>query len=236
MLRSEFAALVRTYTGTDSTTFTDTEILTLANPIMEKQAMRIKDTNEDLFGGILTRDLVADTREYSLPSDMLSTIYRVEAKLDGTKWRDLDEVELPLLRDLATDEDSIRAYFANRKPAYDLYRRSLFIYSGEAVTDVTGGIKLWAFLWPSKMGNLTDTIDLSTPATDTSVGFPREFHELLAREVSITWKGTKDVPLPLSQHELKFEEDFKHALDSVRNANEDRAIGANEPFDNGFDY
>lgn len=209
--------------------------MVLANPIMERQAMRIKNVNEGLFGGILTRDLVADTREYDLPADMLSTIERVEAKLDGSTWKPLVELELPL-ESFATDETSIRSAFANRIPAYDLYRRSLFIYSGTAVISVTGGLKLWAFLWPSKLDNLTDVIDLSTPATSTSVGFPREFHELLARETSITWKGKQDVPLPLSQSELKFEQDFKTALDSVRNANQDRAVGAREPVDNGFDY
>lgn len=114
MLRSEFATLVRTYTSTNSTTFTDTEILTLTNPLMGKQAMVIKDANEDLFGGIATRDLVADTREYGLPNDLISTIERVEAKLDGTNWKVLDELELPL-EEFTTDESAIQSAFSGRK-------------------------------------------------------------------------------------------------------------------------
>lgn len=167
MLRSEFATLVRTYTSTNSTTFTDAEILALMNPLMGKQAMVIKDANEDLFGGLATRDLVADTREYGLPNDLLSTIERVEAKLDGTNWQVLSELELPL-EEFTTDESAVRSAFSGRKPAYDIFRRSLFLYTEDAILDVTAGLKLWGFFWPTALANLTDVLDLAAPAGDTS--------------------------------------------------------------------
>ena len=48
-------------------------------------------------------------------------IERVEAQIDGTEWKPLKELDLPLI-DTATDETSIQSYFAGKKSQYDLYR------------------------------------------------------------------------------------------------------------------
>lgn len=107
--------------------------------------------------------------------------------LDGTTWAPISELDLPLTN-MATDETSITTYFAGKPAKYDLFRGSLFIYSDSAITDVTNGIKLWCVLYPTDFDNLTDDRDISLPKDTVSSGFPRQFHELLARRVSIAWK------------------------------------------------
>lgn len=182
-----FASLIRFYTHTDSNTFVDEDILLLANTHKDEIAKEIGIVNEGYFGMPAYRDLVADTREYGLPADLLSSIERVEVKLDGTTWAPIGELELPLTS-MATDETSITKYFAGKPAKYDLFRGSLFIYSDSAITDVSQGIKLWCILYPTDFANLTDDRDMAVPKDINSSGFPRQFHELLARRVSIAWK------------------------------------------------
>lgn len=58
------------------------------------------------------------------------------------------------------------------------------------------------------MVSTTEDIDLSTPRDETDAALPREFHELLARRVSITWKGAQDQPLALTERELNYDKDL----------------------------
>jgi hypothetical protein len=235
MKHVDFAKLIRFNTHTDSITFTDEDILLLANVYKNEIAKEITLTNEGYFGTYAYRNLEAGVREYPLPDDLLSSIKRVEAKLDGTTWKPLSEMDLSLV-DMATDETSITTYFAGNDAKYCLFRGSLFIYSDSAIVDVTDGIKLWAILYPTAIPNLTDDRDLSVAKNTSSIGFPAQFHELLARRVTIAYKDSQDTPIALSGHEQNYAIDLQRALVSIRNANFDRAIAATEKVDNGFDY
>lgn len=235
MKHVDFAKLIRFYTHTDTVTFTDDDILLLSNVFKDEIAKEITKTNEGYFGTYAYRNLEAGVREYPLPADLLSSIKRVEAKLDGTTWKPLEEMDLSLV-DMATDETSITTYFAGNNAKYCLFRGSLFIYSDSAIIDVTDGIKLWCILYPTAIPNLTDDRDLSVPKNTSSIGFPSQFHELLARRVAIAYKNSQDVPLALSEHEQNYANDLHDALVSIRHANFDRAIAATEKKDNGFDY
>jgi len=95
MTFAKFTTLVRFYTSTNSTTFTDANVLILSNIFKDSIAEQLsKEVGEDIFGLRLTRSMVADQREYDLPADVMARIKYIEAKLDGTDWVTLRETDL----------------------------------------------------------------------------------------------------------------------------------------------
>ena len=235
----DFAKYIRQKTRTDTTTFTDDEILTLANVIQEDMAKEIIKANEDLFGIELTRNLVADKRNYALADDILQ-LKIVMAKLDGTNWTDppLKEYDNNDLR-INTDEDSIINFFSDNEdylPGYFIFGKELIILNDAAIIAVEDGLKMWAILYPTPLSSLTGEEDMSVRPSKISIGFPRQFHELWARKVIIEWKESQDTPVPLTLREQKFDEDFEKALNAVKNLNLDRSFQASEPYDDGQDY
>lgn len=234
MTGTNFAATVREYTRTNATTLPDSKIVLLANLVKDDFAPTIKDADEDLFGVIATRDLIASatSREYSLPDDNLRII-RVEATFDGSHPVKLGELNLALYK-RTTDEATIITKFSNEEEAcfYDIFRKSLWIYSG-TIAAVTGGLKLFYIAYPADIqtSDLSGTTDLSLDPTSTTSQIPRQFHELWARKVSILWKSNREKPIPLTQVELSFEKDFTKKIGEITNQNEDRENVAQLPDD-----
>lgn len=236
MTPAKFATLVRFYTKTNSTSFTDTEILMLANLFKDEIANEVgKKVGEDYFGLRLTTDLVEDQREYGFPSEVMARIKYAEAKLDGTNWvkmgsTDLAQYELP------TDEANIVAAYAGKAAEIDIWDKSFFIYSDAAIIDVTDGLKIWAIVFPADITDLASVVDMSENPSATSHGFPRQFHELLARAVSIAWKTSQPRPIPLSEPEKLYRLDLNNALDSLKETNLDQEFVAEVAVDNGENY
>jgi len=236
MIFTKFASVVRYYTKTNSTTFTDADILMLANIFKDDICAQIsKEIGEDYFGLRFTRDLLANVREYELPSEVMSRIKYVEAKLDGTNWEHLKETDLSIYSK-PTDEDNIQYAYADKDAEFDIFDQSIFILSGDAIIDVTDGLKLWAIIYPADFSSLTSTEEMSTPPDDYSHGFPRQFHELLARRISIAYKSSKDRPIPLSEKEKLYEVDLSAAINAMKDANLDRDVIPSAPSDDGSDY
>lgn len=236
MTPAEFATLVRQRTGTNSTTFTDAEILALMNAFRDTFAIKIvKRVGEDYFLMKFYRDLEADVREYGFPDEVIGKIKSVQAKLDGSAWSELREFDLSQYR-RPTDEGTIREQFSGRRPAFDIIHRSLVIYSGDAVVAVADGLVLYASCELAKWTSLSGSVDMAVNPTTTSFGLPRGFHELMARKVQIEWKNSQDKPVPLSLSEKAFEDDFKAALDDLAGMNEDRGFVPSCPVDTGEDY
>lgn len=233
-----FASLVREYTRTNSTTLTNDTIVLLANTVKDDFAKEIIKADEDIFGFPATRNLIASgssltDREYNLP-DYLLKIKRVEAALDGTNWINLYELDLNRFHRPTTESD-ILSSFENiqGKAFYDIFRRSLWIYSGVIVAGINT-LKLWGIMYPADIttSTLADaTNDLSKDPTATTVGIPRPFHELWARKLSMTWKQTREKPIALNERELKFDIDFASAISAITNPNLDRASMASLPND-----
>lgn len=234
MTGTNLAALVRNYTRTNSTTFPDSEIVLLGNVVKDDIAKEIVKVDEDYGAVPATRDLVASStsdptlREYSLPEDIMKML-RVEAKFNGTDWVKLIELNLAQYK-RATDEATITSLFSNnpasesdRGAQYDIFRGSLVIYSG-TISAVTAGLKLLFIEFPADIAtdDLSGTSDLSLPPTTTSWQIPRQFHELWARRISILWKSNREKPIPLTERELSYERDFRKALSSITNPNQDR--------------
>jgi len=77
---------------------------------------------------------------------------------------------------------------------------------------------------------------MSTNPDDYTHGFPKQFHELLARRVSIAYKSSKDKPIPLNEKEKMYELDLARAIQKMKDTNLDRSTTPTVPFDDGSDY
>lgn len=233
---------IRFRTQTDSNTFPDADILRMVNIQKDRLADEAIRANEDLFGMVSTRDLVASStgREYSLPNGLVK-IKSVEAKLNGTDWVHLLETDVTR-RQRATDEATIIADFTNDEgvASYDVFRNSLWLYTGTISATVADGLKLWMIIRPADLIDLTLTTDMSIDPSTTTFGIPTQFHLLLTRLVSRDFKQSGDRSMALAQdeQEVVIKEDIERAVMAVRNMNLSRAFKATLPvneYDNGYD-
>lgn len=239
MTRAELARLVRFRTKTDTNTFSDSDMLFLANTFLYEFAKSINDANEDLFGSISTTNLVIDQREYTLPTDLLNKMKLIEVKFSSTgRWIRLKEFDLNNYSKPTSEEDII-ANFANEenKCFYDIFRNSFFIYSGEISENINDGIKLYSFSEPDVFPDITDSsVDMSIDASATGHGLPKTFHELLARRLQIEFKNSQQQPIPLNESEQRFDIDFAIAINAIKNKNKDRTVAGLVPLihSNGY--
>jgi len=214
MLFTDWAAFVRQNTNTDSTTFTDTEMLLDMNVARVELGMRIiKEAGEDIFGLKFTRDLLANVREYKLPSE-LKKIKFIQVDF-GSGYKVLKETDL-ISYGGAISEEEILSHFNDEQPCYDIFANNIYILNGSPIVNVTNGLYLWAIVLPAKFTSLTADRDLATPPDEYSLGFPEEFQELLARRVQIMYKTSGDRNLTLNDSELKYESDLKTTMNNVR--------------------
>jgi len=233
-----FAKLCRFYaTGSESDTdnLPDSLLLVLANSAKDTLAQEIAKANEDIFGTTYKKNLEADRRAYAVPDEILNNIKSVEAILDGSNQVRLVPFDLNSWKK-PTDEDNIRLYFADKKPAYDIYGREIVLYTGDAIIAVTNGLILKAIIYPADFTAFSSTTDMSVDPSEYTFGFPRQFHELLARLVSITYKQGQDRPKKLSEKELVFESDLAKAVASIKNGNLDQSTVGDVPYNDGSQY
>jgi hypothetical protein len=236
MIPTTFASYIRKKTKTNATTFTDADMVMYANVFKDEIAERIIQKNEHYFGMYSLATLVAGQREYSLPDDLLSKIMFVEAKLDGSNWSRLKEVNINT-DDFVMDEASVRNEFSGRDPGYFIIRKSLYLLTGSAIIDVSDGLRLWSLSYPAEFTTFASgSNDMSVAPSSTGHGWPRPFQELLARRIIIEWKSSQDKPIPLSEREQMYENDLNEALESISDMNLDRSLVATMPHDDGSNY
>ncbi|EKE25855.1 MAG: hypothetical protein ACD_5C00016G0004 [uncultured bacterium] len=208
--------------------------LILINAFKDVFAAKIAKRNEDYFGMVFTDDLVAGQRTYPLPDDILNS-KGFEAKLDGVNFQWLREFDLNSMKK-PTSEADIIANFSGYAPMIDIFDRAITIYSGTAIADVAGGLKYWGIIYPANITDLTSAVDMSINPTPTAHGFPRQFHELLARRVAIAWKTGQDRPKTLNEKELVFNSDFESALNDITGGNLDRSHTSTMSSNTGENY
>lgn len=237
MIPVAFAKYIRYKTKTNATTFPDADILTLANVIKDDIAKEVIKANEDYFGMKLLRNLIAGQRGYAFPSDLLSQIKYLQVTLDGIKQQEIEQFDVTSYK-RPTDEADIILNWQGRKPQFDVFGGSLYIYSDSAIIDVTNGLELWAIIYPQDLANLTDTNDMSVPYNTTSFGMPRQLHKVWATMVIADWKNSKEKPLPLSDTEQRVDVDLALAINSLKGLDLNRSIVATVSDDshNGQDY
>lgn len=242
MTGTKLAALIRYKTKTNSTTFTDADMLPLVNTFKDEISSMIVERNAGYFLVPTVFDLVASstTRQYKFPDDLLSRIHKVEIKFTSTSSR----FPARFIKDYegSETESEIVQHFSNNEGefAYTIRRRAILLLSGTVIA-VTGGGRYWYHAYPDDLANVTGVVELSLDPSTTTFGFPRQFHELLARRVSIEYKSSKPKPLPLSRHELNYENDLKTQLDAIAHIDNSAEYVGNElsledTGNNGFNY
>ena len=174
----------------------------------------IVERNNGMFLVPATFDLVADRREYFIGDDILNRIHKLEIKFAAADSR-FPSTYIKDYGGSETESEIVKIY--SNAPggfAHTIRRRALFILSG-TIIGVTGGGRLWAHVFPADLVNLSGTAGLEADPTTTTFGFPRQFHELLARRVAIEYKGRQPKPIPLNQMDLRYSEDLEIQLAAI---------------------
>jgi len=236
MTPAQFATYVRLKTKTNSSTFTDANIIVIANIIKDDIAKEITKANEDYFGMKFYRNLEAGKRSYSFPSDVLNNIKYVQAKLDGSTQKVLTQFDVNTYK-RPTNESEILANWAGKDAQFDIFGSSLEVYSDSAIIDVTDGLELWAMIYPADLASLAGTTDMSVPTSNISFGMPRQFHYIWATKVIVEYKNSKEKPIPLTEQEAKIDQDLQLAINALKGQDLNRSITATLPdyYNNGQD-
>jgi hypothetical protein len=242
MTAAGLAALIREYTGTNSTSFPDATMLVYLNPYKDEIASKIQQRRPEVFNLTTLKNLVAsttaDNRFYDFPTNVLNNIRKVEAKFtssgDFVVVKPISEFDY----DEALQESKITNDFDNDHPKYFIRKKQIAILSGTIIA-VTSGLKIVHNAFPGDLAAVTDNAtDLSVDASATAIGFPKEFHELWARRVSIAYKSRPGSTMKLNANELLYLKHLEEALDNFSVANLDSSIIGHLPEtdnDNGFD-
>jgi hypothetical protein len=233
----ELATYVRLKTRTNSSTFTDSDLLVLANIVKNQVCDRALEVDEDIFLVPSYMNLVADQREYPLYSHMLSRIKRVEAKLDGTNWLKLDEIDLGTTDFPISSETLITSRFGNEegRAKFDIMRNSLWLYTG-TITSVEDGLRVWLNTRPVNIASLESNNDMSLDPSTTTHGIPSALHKVIATGIIIEWKESRSKPIPLTEREMKWEFDLEKGIQTLKKANYDRELVGEIPDEDGFNY
>lgn len=228
MTPAELATYVRFKTRTNTTTFTDANILALLKIRCVEIASKLLETGNDEFLISYTEDLVDNTRFYAFQDDFMK-LKKVEAKLDQTNFIVLEQMDISQ-HDKPTDETNITYQFSNLEGEafYDLQHDGIYIYSG-TIEDVTDGLVTKYAKEPAVITDLASVVDMSAYLTATTHGYPKRVHELLARGVIIDYKESREKPIPLTEREAKYEFDLQKAINELKNADLDNEIIARLP-------
>ena len=214
MTGTQLAALVRLKTSTNSTTFTNADMLVYVNLFKDEIASKIVERNNGMFLVPSTFNLVADQREYAFPDDMLNRLHKFEVKFASSDSR----FQSTYVKDYSGSEteSEITKNYTNQQGhfAHTIRRRALYVLSGTIIA-VTNGGRIWYHVFPADLANMTGSTDLGVDPSTTTFGIPRQFHELLGRRVSIEYKQNKPKPLPLNALEKNYEVDLQVALDAA---------------------
>lgn len=214
MTGTQLAALIRLKTSTNTTTFTNADMLVYVNLFKDEIASKIVERNNGMFLVPSTFSLVADRREYAFPDDMLNRLHKFEVKFASADSR----FPSTYIKDYSGSEteSEIVKNFGNSigEFGHTIRRRALYVLSGTIIA-VTDGGRIWYHAFPADLANMTGSTDLGVDPSTTTFGIPKQFHELLARRVSIEYKSNKPKPLPLNPLEKNYEVDLQVQLDAA---------------------
>ena len=240
MKGTTFAAYIRKQTKTNSTTFTDADIVTFANVVKDDLAADIvANVDEGYFDMELTRNLEANIRGYTFPNDMLKHVKLVAAKLDGINWSPLNEADISQFDSTPILENTyIKDLYSARKPEFLISGRELKILSGDDIEAVTDGLKMMAEIYPEDITTamLAAADDLSIPSSDVTHSLPRQVHKHWAIKVIIEYKQSRDKPIPLTQQEQRVDIDLQDVFKKLTPRNTNRSFIASTPQLTGQDY
>lgn len=236
MTPSQFATLVREYTGTTTSSFSDARMLVLMNIYKDELCRRVQQEQNDYFTVPQDTALILAQREYNLPSDMLNQIRRVEIDLVGDGDYTLAFEEKFNILESSLTEATIQAKFSDGRPKYYVLRKAIWLLTASSIPAVAEGLRIYAPTMPPNWVNLASTVDMAEDPTNITVGFPSPLHELLARRVSIAYKSNRTRPITLSDSEQKYEVDLKEAIFQMASITRNEKIQVKLPRNTGFQY
>lgn len=204
MTLSDIATKARSLTGTDSTTYTNANLLIdinlwqhkIVTMIMGSQDESDFDDNRNTTFPNKTTPMVSGQRDYGIPvSEKVIAIKRVDITYDGVNWvkaEPIDSSEIPFGIGTAgsTQETTLDGKFSKSAPRYDSKNNSVLIYPRANDADVTAGAKI-RIEWSREMNEIT----LSELTTGTVVpGFDSAFHPMLAYGPAFEYSSSKLLP------------------------------------------
>lgn len=224
MTGAQSATLIRRYTGANSSEYSDANMLVDWNNAKNEIAQEAVKRNETIWLTTVTDALVASTvsaREYALPDDVLAHIFTVEGAFDGVTATNLVMIHpypgglQRLIRNIdGLTEGHITNNFTSENPHYIKMRRGIYILSA-TITALAAALKLRYRQYPADLANFSGSTELDVDPSTTTFGIHKQFHELICRRVSMTYKSARPKPIQLSSFELNYKNDLKDALDSV---------------------
>lgn len=214
MTSTQFASYIRKRTKTNSTTFSDADILLFANINKDHLVSLIEKADEDYFGAELTRDLEADVRKYGIPPYVLRGITKVTAKLDGTNVVQLGKIVYDSYGQ-STVEADIRAHMAGKVPAFTIFGKEIILLTENEIDLVTLGLKIYATVYPADLTALNGAVDMAANPSTVTLGMPRQLHKVWADMVVVDFKNSKEKPLPLSRTEQNLSETIALAINAL---------------------
>lgn len=204
MTSSEYKTLVLNKTRQTSATFTDAEILLFTNLYIYEIASQIQEYRPDIWNIPATFDLMVGRREYAFPTDVINSLNSLEIKLDEEKdYQVAIGLKMRPRHPLGNETEIVNRY-KSKNPHYYLRRNAIYLLS-DTITNVTDGGILIYNSFPAKLIELDGSDDMSIDPSTTKHGFPQEFHELLARRVSIAYKNKENVPLNEEEQNYKID-------------------------------
>lgn len=241
MKGTTFASIIRKDTGTDAVSFPDADLLLYANIVKDELAEMIEnEVDEGYFEIALTRDLVANQREYAFDSNLLLAFQKNYIKING-KYVLMEEIDQSQY-DGGITEEEIKENFSLSTPRFVITGRGMKIYTGTPIEDVTDGLKMIGNIYPEDLTatDLAGSYDLSIPQdpnADQKHAMPRATHTIWANMVSRAYKLGRDKPMKLSPREEQLDQIFiPDLMSKLRDRNKDRSFVPSTPNVSGFEY
>jgi hypothetical protein len=200
MTLADIASTVRFLTNSDSTSYTDAQLLINLNTWYQKiVTMIFESQDESDFDDarntdypIETTPMVASQRDYSIPvSNAVLKIKRVDLTYDGTNYYraypiDDGSVSTDMGANLAnTDQD-----FVKQNPRYDVKYNSVFIYPAPTAADVSAGGSI-RIEWER---NVTPFTSAELTAGTVVPGFDAPFHPMLVQGAAYDYAFARQLP------------------------------------------
>lgn len=195
MTLGEVATLARFLTGTDTTAYTDAQLLIAINVWYQKVADMIfaSQDNSDFDDQratnypVQTTPMVANQRDYTISvSERMLKLKRVDISYDGTNFYRAEPLDTGTLEEgirfnnSSSIDTKLDSNFNRANPRYDYSYNSIWVFPMPVAADVSAG-GLIRVEWERGVLPFT-TSDYTSVLTDSTVvpGFDAPFHPILA--------------------------------------------------------
>lgn len=209
MTLGDIATTARFYTNTDTSSYTDAQLLININIWYQKIVSIIFESQDDTdFDDarrtdypIQTTPMVANQRDYAMAvTEAVLKIKRVDMTYDGSHWyrgtaKDSSEYGFGIGFDQASSTDTVfDQHFIQQAPVYDVSYNSIFIAPMPTATDVANGGTI-RVEWERNVIPFT-TADYTSVLTDSTVvpGFDAPFHPMLAAGAAFEYASARQLP------------------------------------------